>query len=373
MKKLITLALASLTTLTLAGCGATDTVTLDTSCMTKGENNKTGLGGYWWTYVDRTGISTVTPNTGKVAPTDPASTELKPGIADGPGLGVEPDETGNKALHVTGSVTFAPAYSKSLGTDGIAKNYPGVDFKDTYVDANYGTLCAGGACGEVKYPAAGLGFGFKNGNASLGNDAVEKTGIAFRFKLGGTHGQTQTAGVPNPVAISLPLDLTDVPDPSFKDVYGTKYAPGFVDGTQLASGAKIPDPPANAPFCSFPNSLMADGTSTVGGSNKICFANLATIINPPPTTTWTSYCVKWDAFVAPSWAAGGLQAAGLSALSSAFASRIIKMQFDAYKPTEKETVAAPFDFWVDDVYLLDATNEAEHCTGATTIVSSAAP
>jgi hypothetical protein len=233
-------------------------------------------------------------------------------------------------------------------------------------------LCAGGKCGEVKYPAAGLGFGFKAGNSALGANATGKVGIAFKMKLGAGHGQTASPGTNNPIAISLPLDLTDVPDPSFGDKYGTQYAPGFgaAPGT-LASGAQVPTA-TNEPFCSFPQSLQADGTSVVGGTNKICFANLATLVNPPPTAAWTSYCVRWEAFQAPAWATG-LGLLGLGVLKDAtadFTSRIIKMQFDAYKPKDSETVPAPFDFYVDDVYLLDDANFAEHCTGATEIVNS---
>jgi hypothetical protein len=209
----------------------------------------------------------------------------------------------------------------------------------------------------------------------LGAAATGKVGIAFKMKLGPTHGQTKTAGINNPIAISLPLDLTDVPDPSFGDKYGTQYAPGFGNppGT-LASGAEIPA--TNEPFCSFPQSLQADKTSVVGGTNKICFANLSTLVNPPPTANWTSYCVRWEAFQAPDWAKG-LPLVGLSRLKDAtatpaadFTSRIIKMQFDAYKPGEKEALAAPFDFFVDDVYLLDDANFAEHCTGASEIIFS---
>jgi hypothetical protein len=373
MKKLITLALASTTALMLAGCGATDSVAIDNSLMGDGTSAQTGLGGYWWTYVDRSGLSSVIPNTGKVNPTDAASSELNPGLSQGPGKGLEDDGTGNLAYHVTGTVAFAPKWSSTLGADGIATNYtatnPTLNWVDPYVDANYGALCKDGKCGEVKYPAAGLGFGFHASNKILGPDSKDgagapKVGISFRMKLGAGHGQTKVAGTPNDIAISLPLDLTDVPDPSFGDQYGTDFAQGTLASGATATAGK------NVPFCSFPFSLKADG-SVVGGPNKTCFGNLATIISPVPTTTWTNYCVTWEAFVPPGWASAGLTAAGLTSLST-FVDRIIKMQFDAYKPAEAETVNAPFDFWVDDVYLLDASNQATHCAGATQIVSTPA-
>jgi hypothetical protein len=42
-------------------------------------------------------------------------------------------------------------------------------------------------------------------------------------------------------------------------------------------------------------------------------------------------------------------------------SHIIKVRFEAYLPRDSEPAAVPFDFWVDDVYLLDQDKWNEVC------------
>lgn len=359
MKKLIGLALTSTFMIAgmvaLAGCGSDEAIVIDQTLMGDGSGNKTGLGGYWWTYVDRTGTSSVVPNTGKVAPNDPAARTLNPSIA--PGNGIEDDGKGNKAYHVTGSVVPAPDWTATLGTDPT--------WGDPYVDANYGSLCEGGACQEVKYPAAGIGLGLKQGNEVLGTaDAQDKIGIAFKMKVGPGHTGIDDKGAPAFVAISLPMDLTDVPDPSFDDKYGTE----FVAGTTPTSG--VPAVPGkNTPFCTFPKSINAQGVA-VGGANKTCFANLGTKIMPQPTAEWQTYCIAFEAFKPPSWANSALEAAQIT---SVIKERIIKIQFDAYKPVSHamnaSTAPAAFDFWIDDVRLITAANQAAAC-GATPLTTA---
>ena len=355
MKKLICLALASTGIIggivALAGCGTDTPIVIDQSLMGDGTSNKTGLGGYWWTYFDRTGLSSVTPDTGKTTPKDPLATTLKPGFGGGNGL--DDDGTGNKAYHITGAVAPAPKWTSTLGSDPV--------WQDLYVNTSYGSLCQGGLCGEVMYPSAGMGLGFKSGNEILGADAAKFTGVAFRMKVGAGHGLNATTGLANDVYISMPMDLTDVPDPSFTDKYGTLHDPASPP-TALESGAANPDTTKNWPFCSFPNSLNATGT-TVGGTNKTCFANLGAKVAPTPTTAWATYCMTWDAFKAPGWASG-LSLAGITALTPA---RVIKMQIDAYKPTSAETAPATFDIWIDDVRLIDATTAATYCAGVAPI------
>jgi len=255
----------------------------------------------------------------------------------------------------------APKWTSTLGTD------PASIWKDTYVDKNYGALCKDGACGEVMYPSAGMGFGFKGSNAILGADAAKYTGVAFRMKIGAGHSVNATSGAPNDVYISMPMDLTDSPDRSFSDKYGTANDPSSPP-TALESGGANPDPTKNWPFCSFPNSLNAAG-AVVGGTNKTCFANLGAKVSPAPTAAWATYCMTWDAFKAPGWASG-LSLVGIAALTPA---RVIKMQFDAYKPTSAETAPAAFDIWIDDVRLIDATTAAQYCPAGSTIITAATP
>jgi hypothetical protein len=350
MKKLIILALASTTVFNLAACGESSKVVIDDSVLTDGSSNANQLGGYWWTYVDRTGKSSVVPDTGKVTPLDAASTALKDGIKDG--NGIADDGTGNKALHVTGSVAVAPTWKADLGSVG--------DWQDPYVDANYGYLCQDGTCKEVAYPSAGLGMGFLKGNAPLGAKATGKAGIAFKIKLGAGHGTDPATGQPYLIAMSLPMDLTDVPDPSFQDTFGTDYGTGTPHSGVAATAGK------NQPFCSFPGSLTAAGTP-VGGTNKTCFANLGTYIEPAPTTTWKKYCVKFTDFGAPGWAKG--LALPEVNIVSVIPERVIKLQFDAFKPPAASTEPAAFDFWVDDVIFVDEAEFATECADATPVLA----
>jgi hypothetical protein len=58
-------------------------------------------------------------------------------------------------------------------------------------------------------------------------------------------------------------------------------------------------------------------------------------------------------------------------LDATAAERLTRMYFDAYKPTSDEQ-AVSFDFWLDDVYLIDApldsnSDEASACTDAIVI------
>lgn len=358
IKKLISLALASISTLALAGCGATDNPVMDTSVMGDGKSNKTGLGGYWWTYVDRSAKSSVTPDTGKTDPFDTTKTpaELKPSIAEGNGIE-------NGAYHVKGVV-------------GVSPKYDDTTVWDTYWDGFYGVagstapnVCGPDGCREMKYPAVGLGFGFKAKNVPLGKDADGKVGIAFKMKItAGEHPDITTA----PINVSLPMDLTDVPDPTYGDLYGSKYA-NFAPTGNAAAGT-------NTPICTFPGTITgtgADGKPTFMGSNsKTCFANMTTDGNLktaagttttlPVTAEWQTFCLGWAAFGPPTWAKSGLAAAkpvGISTLEP-LKDRIIKLQFDAFKPPDTAAEAVKFDFWVNDVILLDDAKWKTVCKDA---------
>lgn len=336
IKKLIYLTLASASTLALTGCGESSLESVDSTLMGSGKDNKTGLGGYWWTYVDRSGKSKVEPNTGKV---DPMDTTTKPPKLQGsvsPGNGID-----DGAFHVKGYVGPEPNYLSEEEAD-----------MDRYVDAFYGKgapyeYCMEESCGEMAYPTAGIGFSFKNKNAPLGNDASDKVGISFRMKLGPDHG-TDANDDPQPVFVELPMDLTDVPDPTFEDQFGTAYVAG---GSQ-----------PNKPFCTFPNSDNGDGEK-VGRSDKSCYRNATTQGNTDLalTTEWKTFCLAWDKFDAPPYPPSDF-ADRIPSVAETKA-RMIKVQFAAYKPGEKEE-AAKFDYFVDDVYLLTQAKWDEVCGAA---------
>ena len=349
IKKLISLAVASASTLALAGCGPTEEIPMDSSLMGDGTSNKTGLGGYWWTYVDRSGKSEVSPDTGKSDPmnttTRPATSILKSSI--GPGVGIE-----EGAFHVTGKVGVAPKYNDTT-------------VYDAYWDAFYGpasqdapNVCGADGCLEMKYPAVGIGFGFKAKNVPLGVEGAKgKIGLVFKMKLGATHPAA------SPINVSLPMDVTDVPDPTFEDQFGSKFA-----GVEPQGNAA---PGTNTPICTFPGTLKDDGTQ-VGSTNKTCFANPTTdgtqtnIVADLNTSTFTTVCLKWSAFANPSWAATALSnPSNPVPVNGVIPERIIKMQFDAFKPLDTATEAVIFDFWVDDVYLADQAKWDTLCAPAT--------
>lgn len=328
--------LALFPVVSLTGCGLTTLEDLDTSLMGDGNGSRTALGGYWWTYVDRTLASKVKPNTGKLDPTNARSTALKVGLA--PGYGLEIDGS-HPAYHVTGKVVPVPSSLES----------------DSYWSEFYGEICQDGDCGEQKYPAAGIGFGFKPKNAPLGrkafaSDGSPLKGIGFRMKLGIDHARVDD--VFQPVAVSAPMDLTDAPDPSFGDKFGTLYAE--------LNTALYPDADrfSNFPICSFPSTYKPDGKRIYGASNKTCFCNLTKTLDA--TDQWKTFCVPWEEFESPPW--GDLNNALVpdGGITQVIPERLIKIQFDAYKPSAGEEEAA-FDIWIDDVRLLGDTAWDGYC------------
>ncbi len=329
MKKLTILAGASLVALNLAACGATDTPAVDIKHLSVGETNQVASGGYWWTYVDKGGVSTVTPNTGLSIVGDRKS-PLNGGLADGAGAGIEPDENGNKAIHVTGVISATPAPVPP----------------DTYWDELFGNQALVGlqgspTTGEQKYPAAGLGFGFQGGNAVI--DLSKYAGIRFRMKLGATHG-TDTAGVPYGVRLSVPTDYTDVPDSAFADKFGQLLPTGIMGPICTFTNSKV-DALGNA-------SSAPDAKQTL---SKTCFGNYFYEMLLPTKDQWVNQCVTWAMINPPTDFAKPLAKVPFDPR------RIIKVQWDAH---QAKSAPAAFDIWVDDVELVDCAEAAAACPGS---------
>ncbi len=350
MRELALLTLASLVTLSSTGCGVTSPVELDTSSMGDGYTAKTALGGYWWTYVDRSGTSLVDPNTGKEDPADATATALRPGMALGNGIEELPD--GNLAYHVRGYVGPEPT-QLDYALNG-----------DPYWDELYGSLCKDKKCLEYKYPASGIGWGFKDRNVPLGSDAFDKNGqpvvgVAFKMKLGPEHGVDPSTGFGTaPISIAAPMDITDVPDPSFGDQFGTAYDIATAQNAGL-------DSETNGPFCTFPNT-MRNG-KPVGANLKTCFANLKAELTPQPTKEgFTSYCVSFKVLKARF---GGLSSSSnpVGKVTAILPQRLIKIQFDAYQPS-KDKPTTVFDFYIDDALLLTQELWDRVCTENTQVM-----
>ncbi len=344
MKTLISLLLASSSLLALTGCGETDDVSLDKTVISRADTNQTNYGGYWYTYVDRAidavPASAVVPNTGKLDPTNPVATELYPGL--GPNNGIETEE-GNQVFHVTGIVRPEPQWAANdtlnlTGQSGDAADT--YNWKDPYWDAFYAgsSKCPGTSCEEVKYPTAGLGFGLSSKNATT--DLSAFVGVGFRIKLGAGNGGS--------VGLAIPMDLTDVPDPSYGDMFGDMGA-GIT-----YNGVSVP-----GPYCEFPAEIDPTTTTRYGSATKTCFKNMTAVIPNQVAGSWSVNCMAWGDFAPPGWGGPVLNVDG-STVETLLPSRIVKMQFEAPKPTPTDPATA-FDFYVDDVVLLDCANWAERC------------
>jgi hypothetical protein len=195
----------------------------------------------------------------------------------------------------------------------------------------------------MAYPEAGLGFSFHDLNVPLGADLEGKLGVAFRIKLGPRHELDDDAR-PFPIYVELPTDLTDAPDPTFGDRFGSAYA-----------GLGEP----NVPLCSFANSLGGP-ERVVGRTEKSCFRHLTTQSNTELdlSSEWQTFCLSWDKFEAPPY-----PPADFATRVAGQVSHITKLRFEAYRPGEDDE-GKLFDFYVDDVWLLDQAKWDEICPTA---------
>jgi hypothetical protein len=309
-------------------------VVVDGTLLGDGRSNKSGTGGYWWTQIDRSGLTEIIPNTGKVYPNDPEGRELRPGFS--PGNGLEDDGSGNVAFHITGTVPAAPTVS-ALST-----------LKDPYWNATYGALCVNGDCMEYKIPEARLSLELREYNRVVAEEGTPSKGISFRVRAGNKHGGL-AEGTPRPLRVRTPMDLTDVPDPSFGDRFGSKYdaeSLGHLPTNELVS---------NAPFCLFAGSLRPDGMSAVGDAGKSCFCHFE---SPEifVTKEWKTVCVAWSAMAVPDSCPGLANAPyPVGGITKIIPERLTKLHFDVYQPTSTEA-AADFDLWFDDIRMLGETS-----------------
>ncbi|MGC4064735.1 MAG: hypothetical protein QM784_08850 [Polyangiaceae bacterium] len=252
------------------GDGSATTATLPEGALWDGTSNRTTFGGKFWTFVDRSGLSYVVPDTGKVHPVEPWSTELKDGLTEGNGISYD-NGAENLALHVTGTVAHAPPWSRSL--------YEVDPWKDNYWDTFFGSSCIDGDCREVNYPEAGLGVSLKDHNTVT--DLRAYHGIAFRIRHGFGHGTDPISNEPYAVTLEAPMDSTDAPDLSLGDEFGA-----------MLGNARFPS-------CTFTGTVLAESQQPAGDA-KTCFAHFQKQIVPKPD--WQSVCATWSDFSVPEWA-----------------------------------------------------------------------
>jgi hypothetical protein len=302
--------------------------------MGNGASNKTGFGGYWWTYFDRGGKSYIEPDTGKVEPMNPFSRELRASISLGNGIELDGD---NYAYHIHGEVGAAPASSAE-------------PVFDVYWDAFYSSICVGGECRQPLLPEAGIGFGIKLGNSVLGESSSSGiSGLSFRAKVGGKHAVNAKEEF-RPIEIIAPMDLTDIPDPSLSDAFGSNY-------DELAKYALYENLSGeeNLPLCLLPgfDSLVSNGLLEDSGSTCLCHFKS----NPISLSKdWKTFCVSWSAFRNPDCNGLGTTQYPPGGITELIPSRIVKILFSADRPKIGEG-AARFDFWIDDVLLVESYSD----------------
>ncbi|HEY5960817.1 MAG TPA: hypothetical protein VIV60_29885, partial [Polyangiaceae bacterium] len=187
-------------------------------------------------------------------------------------------------------------------------------------------------------------------------------GVGFKFKAGSTH--AMNGDVFRPIAVSVPTDYTDAPDPSFGDQFGSQY--NNANSVLYPTHTPATD---NLPICSFPKTPVPPEFKPVGSSGATCFANLTTAngANKPLAISkdWQTFCLKWEDFAAPDWARSGLAAVAFpqGGITNLDPKHAIKLQFDAYKPSSSEG-AQNFDFFIDDVELLTSDEWTTFCANA---------
>jgi hypothetical protein len=335
----LVIAIALFSSVALVGCFPQEEACIDCdpflpTSMGNGSSNKTGFGGYWWTYYDRGGKSNIDPDTGKVEPLNPFSSELRSGISLGNGIELDGD---NYAYHVHGEVGAAAAVS----TEPVL---------DVYWDAFYSSICAGGECRQPLVPEAGIGFGLKAGNSVLGeSSSFGIRGISFRAKVGGKHALNAKEEF-RPIEVIAPMDLTDIPDPSFVDEFGSNY-------DELGKHAIYENlaGETNLPLCIFPgfDSLVSNGL--LEDSRSTCLCHFKS--NPISLSKdWKTFCVSWSAFRNPG--CNGLETTQYppGGITELIPSRILKILFNAARPKIGEG-AARFDFWIDNVLLVKSLSD----------------
>ncbi|MGC4066747.1 MAG: hypothetical protein QM784_19350 [Polyangiaceae bacterium] len=340
-------ALAVAVGLLVAACGHDDSVHDEcVECIGSGETNSTILGGYWTTFVDRSGESQVVPYTGIVdmGSGEPESIQLARQIENGNGI-----EDG--MYHVSGVVGVAPAPGDTSEVDTYWDGFYGVE-------GRFGPgVCVAAGCGVPLTREAGIGVDFRYAVHPLEEQATGKVGISFKLKLGPNHPRK------NPISVSLAMDRTDVPNPLFGEKFGTLYA-GLPPTGKAASSV-------NTPICLFPGTSDADG-APVGAEKSTCFAHMTTDghCKLDVTTEMKTFCLRWDHFGPPA----GHEAVWPSILGpyplneSEPMWHSIGMRFEAYRPPHDAAAPAPFDFYVDDVILLDDARWAVVCTEADAVV-----
>jgi hypothetical protein len=232
-----------------AGSAAEGGAKEDPNLLSSCDSNRVTTGGYWWSYADPFDIATVTPKASIAVPFAPES-----GSYDG-----------SLGCHISGSVPGPLASSDER--------------KD--------------ACGEQLYPAAGLGFGFSDGNAPY--DITGKAGVSFVARAG----QSDFS-----VRLSLAQTSTDIAFAEYAD--------------------------------QFDSTCLCTQEAAAVGQVRSCFAHYGILLTL--SAEWQRCTVFFADMAAPSWG----QDQGLDP------TKVLKLMWDMPQ-APVGAVAIPFDVWVDDV------------------------
>jgi len=308
---------ATLGVLLLSACGSTtEYPPQDISILSTGKDNAVSTGGYFWTYTDHNAtdsqyhatISQTTTLTVALAPTK------------------ESDAHGN-VLKVTGSVPIElPWADVSTQVDYTIDPH----WKSIYPDA---TVPA--------YPAAGLGFGFANNNASFDATRGAVTGkLTGPAKYIGVAFDMRVAAGMTTVWTSFPMVGTDLPDPGFKDEFP---APGKAGGCTYYTKDNTPASGYQTCFASYrkgyydtANAKSTYSTMAAGG-------------------TWGRHCTLFSEVGIPSWAKGTKTEGYVPPFDP---TKVLKMQWDMFQP--KTGDAAPYELSIDNVLLVTMDNAKDN-------------
>ncbi len=328
IKKMCCLGSSIIGVIVLSACGSTTPVALDTSILSKGDNNAISTGGYWWTYTDHNYLSTdpkSVPFQSNISQVTSATEGLQPTADTDPKYG--------NVIEVSGAV---PAALPWQDVSAIPEAPYTIDphWASVYPDATV-----------PDYPSAGLGFGYQHFNKPY--DATQNgkyIGIVFDMKATVDNMQT--------VWITMPIVGTDLPDPSV-GITDAFPAPGTAGGCTYYTATNAPG--ASGYMTCFTSYRKGIKAQSQGGGPYNTLA---------PVNTWEHYCVLFSEVEAPNWASSNAKT--MQNLPPFDPTKALKVQWDFFQPLAGAD-KADFGIAVDNVKLItvaEAQTASNNCDPA---------
>jgi len=311
IKKFTCLGCASLGLLALSACGVTTPVTLDQSTIWVGglnATNQVSTQGYWWTYTDHNAydITHGALQYERGAWINPLTNLTTP-------LTLAADSERGKVVHVVGSVPPAPAWA-----DVSAAKYTDLYWQSLYPDA----LVA-------DYPSAGVGFGFQPNNAPF--DVTQGKYVGVRFDM-------KTAGGTASLSVSLPTQITDVPDqPNNNDQFSRLCAYPHIEAGKDDATSFVDTDPAQSCFGDY-HKVFGSAPAFAGDARAA-------------DGVWKTYCVLWSELGNPIWIK---PASKLPAqITTGMLQQALKLKWDFDQPANGAAAEA-FEISLDNIVMVTA-------------------